>query len=75
LDLSAKKNNAISRGYRKSHVITAALFFLSLVFGITGTGLINTHLHHHHQQQQQQVHAQEEKRKTIMEHGPLIRDH
>jgi hypothetical protein len=63
--LSAKKNNAISRGYRKSHVITAALFFLSLVFGITGTGLINTHLHQQ-QLQQLQVHAQEEKRKAII---------
>lgn len=60
--MSAKRNNAISRRYRKSHVITAALFFLSLVFGTTGTGLINTHL----QQQQQQVHAQEEKRKAII---------
>jgi hypothetical protein len=61
--LSAKRNNASSRRYRKSHVITAALFFLSLVFGTTGTGLINTHLQ---QQQQQQVHAQEEKRKAII---------
>ncbi|MGA7542290.1 MAG: hypothetical protein WBW34_04425, partial [Nitrososphaeraceae archaeon] len=59
--MPAKRNNALSRRYRKSHVITAALFFLSLVFGTTGTGLINTHL-----QQQQQVHAQEEKRKAII---------
>ncbi|MFY9565823.1 MAG: hypothetical protein WAQ29_05690 [Nitrososphaeraceae archaeon] len=40
--MPAKRNNASSRRYRKSHVITAALFFLSLVFGTTGTGLINT---------------------------------
>jgi hypothetical protein len=60
--LSARKNNVLSRRYRKSRVITAALFFLSLVFAITGTGLINTNL----QQQQQQVHAQEERRKSTI---------
>jgi hypothetical protein len=60
--LSAKSNKALSRRYRKSHIITAALFFLSLVFAIMGTGLITTHL----LQQQQQVHAQEERRKSTI---------
>lgn len=60
--MSANRKNASSKRYRKSRIITAALFFLSLVFAIMGTGLINTHL----LQQQQQVHAQEERRKSTI---------